>query len=419
VTNIVDSTHVDITPGIYMPNWRTSRTPMVASWGTADSHFSFGNGLESLSIVNSGVASTGQNGIIHVEDCYNCWIKNVRSIIGPRDHVNFIQSAHSEVRDSYFYGSTGVGAESYGIECTGASDILVINNIFHRLTAPELSPCAGSVDAYNYAYDNFFAPGGGCTDVGGNVGNCNWATHWGTHDSGGGMRLIEGNQNNGFLTDFPHGNSPLYTLFRNAFNGIDDSGSKNSYRRAIVLSAFSRGYNIVGNVLGTTGAGFSYQEASPQCCDDMYIYNLGQGSGLSGGNDARVASSLLRWGNYDTATGTTRFVASEVPTTGIPRINGNPVPANQNLPKSFFLASQPSFWGTPWGNPPWPAVGPDVTGGNGPGGHSYDIPAKLCFTHLSNDPAFPSATPAVKMFDGANCYTGSATAPPTVSISIQ
>jgi hypothetical protein len=50
--------------------------------------------------------------------------------------------------------------ESYAIECTGASDILVINNIFHRLTAPEMSPCAAGVDAYNYASD-FFAPGAG------------------------------------------------------------------------------------------------------------------------------------------------------------------------------------------------------------------------------------------------------------------
>jgi len=53
--------------------------------GTADSHFSFGNGLEGLTIENSGVASTGQNGNHSREDCYNCWIKNVRSITGPRE----------------------------------------------------------------------------------------------------------------------------------------------------------------------------------------------------------------------------------------------------------------------------------------------------------------------------------------------
>ena len=45
----------------------------------------------------------------------------------------------------------------------------------------------------------------------------------------------------------------------------------------------------------------------------------------------------------------------------------------QTLPPSFYLSSKPSWWGSI----PFPATGPDVTGGNGPGGHSYGNPAGL------------------------------------------
>ena len=47
----------------------------------------------------------------------------------------------------------------------------------------------------------------------------------------------------------------------------------------------------------------------------------------------------------------------------------NTVPLNQSLPASLFLSAKPSWWQ----GAPWPAVGPDVNGGNGPGGHTYDI----------------------------------------------
>jgi hypothetical protein len=113
------------------------------------------------------------------------------------------------------------------------------------------------------------SPQGRVYGCGGNVGNCNWATHWGAHYSGGGMRLLEGNQNNGFLADWPHGNSPLYTFFRNAFSGIDDSGSKNAYRRALMIMAFARGYQHCRQCPWHGGRGFSLSRALPQCCDDL------------------------------------------------------------------------------------------------------------------------------------------------------
>src|SRR5206468_5948895 len=138
------------------------------------------------------------------------------------------------------------------------------------------------------------------------------------------------------------------------------------------------------------------------------IYNLGMSGWGGGSSDPLVATSLLRWGNYDTVNNAVRFVPAEVPTTGVPFVRGNPVPATQTLPPSFFLTSKPSWWGTPWGNPPWPAIGPGVTGGNvvagsGPastlGGHVYKIPARLCFENTPRDGANPWL-----LFNAANCY---------------
>src|SRR6266571_2475923 len=63
---------------------------------------------------------------------------------------------------------------------------------------------------------------------------------------------------------------------------------------------------------------------------------------------------------------------------------GNSVPANQTLPASFYLSAKPSWWGTM----PWPAIGPDVTGGNiaNVGGHAYKNPAQVCYESVMGGP---------------------------------
>lgn len=40
---------------------------------------------------------------------------------------------------------------------------------------------------------------------------------------------------------------------------------------------------------------------------------------------------------------------------------------------------------------PWPPIGPDVTGGSGPAGHAWDIPAKACFDRTAVDHTFDGA----------------------------
>jgi hypothetical protein len=76
------------------------------------------------------------------------------------------------------------------------------------------------------------------------------------------------------------------------------------------------------------------------------------------------------------------------------------VPANHNLPDSMYLSGKPSWWGTM----PFPAIGPDVTGGQGPGGFAYQTPAYLCYSN-------GTFTSGVMNFDANTCYSASTTVP--------
>jgi hypothetical protein len=113
----------------------------------------------------------------------------------------------------------------------------------------------------------------------------------------------------------------------------------------------------------------------------------------------------MRWGNYDVAHAATQWNASEVPS-GLSQF-ANPVPGNQNLPASFYLASKTSWWGTM----PWPAIGPDVTGGTDPTGHAFAIPAQACFNIT------PKNGTGVLTFNANTCYQ-QALAPPAAPTNL-
>src|SRR5262249_52331535 len=111
--------------------------------------------------------------------------------------------------------------------------------------------------------------------------------------------------------------------------------------------------------------------------------------------DPVVATTTMRWGNYDSVTATTRWVAAEVPS-GIAKYP-NPVPATQVLPPSLYLAGKPGWYGSN----PWPSIGPDRSGGSGRGGHVNRIPARICFEDVMGGSAADSAP---RSFNANTCY---------------
>ena len=394
VTGISGNT-ISITPGIYATNWRAGQSPQVWWTGTMIT----GVGVEDITLNYAAVSPsnpTDTRGILF-HNATNGWVKNIRSIQSGRNHVDTDIAAHIEVRDSFFYGTKNLtgGSQSYGVELSLGSDNLIVNNIFHKITSPVMmGNAAATVALYNYGIDMLGNPP-------------TWtASSWmGNHDAGGHMHLFEGNDGNQVLWDTFHGaGGNTATLFRNYLSGWESGRTGGTI--PVAIWANNRAQNIVGNVLGTPGYHNTYEGSCSTC-----LYMLGDaawaGSTYQGVSfDPMVKSSLLRWGNYDVVSGATRWNASEVPTTGITYINGNPVPTTQTLPSSFFFANQPSWWSTPWGTPSWPAIGPDVSDGNlsGLGGHVYKIPARLCYENTSQ-------TNGILNFNANNCY-GSTIPPP-------
>jgi hypothetical protein len=397
VTAISGST-VTITPSIRMPNWRSDRSP--GAWWSSDTPVT-GSGIENMKLNHSG--SSGAESGIYFFNAYNCWVKNVASITGPRNHVWLYQSAHITVRDSYFFDTKGQESESYGVEHFQSSDNLVENNIFQHIAAPMLSDGGdGSVFGYNYSINDFYNVSG-------------WAQGSAYHHGpGNNYFLWEGNDGFGLMADNVHGTAHFITAFRNRFQGWEQGKSLQTV--PVHIYAANRFFNVVGNVLGdaTYHTTYSAQVGGSSSGCDRAIYGIGWGGNCGGAslpNDPVAVSSLLRWGNYDTVNDAARFVASEVPSGA--SLFPNPVPSNQTLPNSFYLSAKPTFFGSV----PWPAIGPDVTGGSesGMGGHNAKIPARRCFETTMGG-SFGDTAP--RTFDAATCYSSTPQVRPKVPTGV-
>jgi hypothetical protein len=374
VTGISGSS-VSISPGLYMPNWRASQAPQA--WWTGPQAAM--NGIENLALDHT---NGGQTAGILFFNAYQSWVKNVRSLSANRNHVWLYQSAGIVVRDSYVYGTRNASSLSYGVESFMSSDCLVENNIFQHVTTPLMvGNSSGSVFAYNFSIDNYYT-----------VATWMMPAIFG-HDAGTGMNLFEGNQMTGYIEDDIHGSHNFATVFRNQFTGFEPG--KIGQTNPLILMAHSRYANVVGNVLGTPGYHTVYEDsqAGNTVLPDKSIYLLGW-SAVQGGTDSAipydslVRSTLLRWGNYDYASGQARWDPNEIPA-------GQPVPA-ATLPPSLYLSARPGWWGAM----PWPPVGPDVVGGQDSAGRAHRNPAQVCYN------VSPKNSDGTLIFNASTCYTG-------------
>lgn len=381
IATAINGTTVTISPGLHMPNWRSSQQPS-AFWGRPTSFIS-GAGVEDLSLDSS--AAAGRSGIYFIF-AVNSWVRNVRSLWANRNHVWFYQSARNTVKDSYFYGTKNAGSQSYGIEEFMGFDNLIENNILHHIASPlQTNGGSGSVFAYNYSFDNYYRVSPAWQQASSSL-----------HAAGVGMILHEGNEGTGFVGDSIHGSHNFVTAFRNYFTGWEPGKAANT--NPVKLYAFNRYMNFIGNVLGTETYHLNYEwtVSGPQL--HTSVWSLGAGTSRTP-SDALVKTTLMRWGNYDTVTKTTRFLATEVPANLA--YYSTPVPVDNSLPRSLYLSDRPSWWDA---TIPWPAIGPDVSGGSGPGGHAHKIPAHMCYDSTPQ-------TGGILNFGAVNCYDLSPEAP--------
>ena len=435
---------ITIFPALHMPNW----TAIFAWWATSPVQY---DAVEDLSVDSTN--NSGANGI-EIENCLGCWVKGITSSTSSEAHVQFLYSTLGTVRNSYFFLTQGIGVLSYGIECEACSDLLVENNIFHAVTTPMITngPGSGVVFAYNYTINEFY------------TGSSQFSIPArGDHASDSDMILTEGNISNGVTADVIHGTTNMETYFRN-FSAVQPEcwSSGASYAAAVYAAcnsgittmqiyAFHRFFNLIGNVLGTSGTNTTYCNGnnSSTGCSTTYtanntnVFGLGYGNGAVG-TDTNTLSTIMLWGNADPVTGfaSPRFNSAEVPTfpaqgTATTSIFGvqlpylNPAPATNTLPNSFYYASKPSWW--PSGKA-WPIIGPDVTGGNllictggaqtrsvvtssgqcpsgstatAANGEAYSNPAMDCYLNTMSGPA-NGVTTSILSFNENTCYNASA-----------
>jgi len=387
----IDGKRLTISPALHMVNWRASQSPEVWWWGPS----AVRNGVENLTLDNS---ASSEKAAIAFQNAYDSWVRNVKSIGGGRNHVWMNQAARIEVRDSYFYGTKNAASQSYGIEFFATSDDLVVNNIFEKVTAPIMTGnSAGVVVAYNFTTDNQYT-----------------VAHWmmaglsGSHDAGTGMNLFEGNVSNAFLMDTYHGTGNLTTLFRNRLTGSE--GAKTANTIPVNVMAYNRFVNVIGNVLGTPGHHQLYESSQAASATrgqpNRSIYVLGYSGVLESAAgrlpyDPLVTKSMLRWGNFDYATRQVRWNADEVP-------SDISTPLPRTLPPSLFLEARPPWWR----DMPWPAIGPDVTGGQDPPGHAHKIPAQACYE------AGTKKSDGTRSFNPSVCYGARISSPPSAPTNL-
>lgn len=445
---------VSVSPGVYFNNIRAAQSPGAFWMGTVSNV-----GIENLALDYSQQAKspTANPYGLSMVNCYQCWVKNIRSLYGARDHVNVMQSLDDVVRDSYFYEAQSHGSESYAIEPTESSAVLIENNIFQQTTNPVLfNQGSGWVIGYNLG-------------VGNEASNFMETSEAG-HNAGSGMNLWEGNSFTGIWCDNTWGSSDVNTVFRNqipGWGGINiGSGGPGFTGQTIpiILLSSCRGENVIGNILGQPNYHTNYHiyansattttPGSGQNYADGSIYELGTTDDGGNGNcnktspstavcDPLVFSTLMRWGNWDVVNNATQWNAAEASPKAVPYINANFTSSyftslSQALPNSLYYSSTPSWW--PSGKA-WPSIGPDVSSGNigvctgtyagslaisagqciggtlssAFASHVTSIPAQDCYLNTMGGP--PDGSGNVLNFEASTCYTsqGGPVPPPAPS----
>ena len=347
--------------------------------------------------------------------CSYCWIKGVESNYADGDHVSVQWGFHDEIRDSYFsnaYLHVPGERESDIQIALKTSASLVENNIVERThTAVMLEwGAAGNVIAYNYTTGEFDSEASRSV-IGG-------FRYHGAHPQ---FNLIEGNVATALDADSVWGSSSQTTAFRNWFVGttrvcrpltgrgpVDCSGARYAFQasRAVQLSYLATRNSFVGNVVGSAPMQslMGYTRPVPQVSSLDYpqerVYEAavgwsfgygsanddGEGTGCAGGKPPCHAEGTSRTdflhGNYSNLTRSTGWAPG----------------VNHALPASFYLPGKPAWWG----RLSFPAIGPDVTGGSGPGGHSFGNPAQSCYLHSMGGSVGGEGSPLP--FNAGRCY---------------
>lgn len=440
----INGSVVTITPPLSMPNWASGQTPQV--W-IAQPITNVGLTNMSIDLSNASAPTACAETL----NAYKIFIRGVRCVNPKSRAFNFFQMASSNVQDNYIYHPTGTLPSNYGFRRSASAYNVVQNNIIQQVTGGsdfQDGASVGDVSAYNLVL---------AADSGGNIGNPI------DGHSGNFFGLTEGAVGIQDSCDNTHGTCGMRTRFRNFFAGWTSNPASpvGTFNRSIDDYAYSRYSANIAGVYGTPGNTTIYSSTGS---NGSNFSNGRGGGGPAVPNDALSASTSLKWANWDNVTaGCTTVSACSTATfrtcgnsldTGwaspcgsttespigasifpntVPVI-GDTAIGQPGLPASLYLTAKP-LW---FQSISWPAIGPDVTGGNvgqcsgtlntigqmagmpattgsqctgtslltSWGGHVKAIPALDCYLRVMAGPADGSG--AVLPFDAGACYGGTA-----------
>ena len=441
VATAINGNVVTISPALQHPNWTAGQSPHVWLFQPM-----MNSGVENLSVDDT----VGAGYPVVIQGCYGCWVSGVRVTNFTAWAIGVLTATHTTIQNNYMY--FGTGPDSYGIRSQAGGNNLYQNNIMQKVRSPLTMDFweSGSVVAYNFAVNDY------------SVADYMFGAWW-LHSAGDDFILMEGNIGPSTGIDNIHGTHLNVTLYRNFLPGWEScaNGQCGSYT-AKDLYTFGVGYrnadrygNIVANIVGTPGYHTQYiTQQTASTGNATFAYSLGGGNNAVSPpslSDPLVQSTALLWDNYDVVHGSVQENTSEVPT-GAP-VFPNSIPtknytgAGGGLPASFYLSSPPAWWPA---TIPFPAIGPDVSGGNvgqcsgtlntpgrysgvpatsnsqctgtslttpAWGGHVSANPAMNCYLNVMSGP--PDGTGSALAFDAKSCYgasTSSLTSPPSSAV---
>ena len=404
----LSGTTITITPGLYSAY---TNTPLAVPFSMSEDHA----GVEDVQVFAN---NTGYRANFGMSACAYCWIKGVESNYTDGDHVEVHWGFHDEIRDSYFSNAFlhRPGEEDSDIQIarkTSAS--LIEDNIIERTHLAVMLEwgAAGNVIAYNYSTGEFDS---GATDL--DIGGIDFH---GAHPQ---FNLLEGNVVTQIAEDSVWGTSSNTTVYRNWVVGtnricnpmsgrvtVNCSGANGHYgfqaARAIETSYLGTSNNFVGNVLGSAQMqslkGYNHPVAQHGSIEypahrsydaTAYGWSFGYGSTSDDGTGTGCGGGvppchLLANSSTDFFHGNFNNIGRTI--TWAPGVT-------HELPASFYLVGKPAWWGSM----PYPATGPDVAGGSGPGGHSYGNPAQACYFRVMGGSDGGAGGPLA--FDAGKCY---------------
>lgn len=352
-------TTVTISPGLLF-NLPAALSPQLAV-ATRQAEFV---GVEDLAI--DAAHSASGHGLVYMNQCYGCWVKDVAVTDVPNRHIWIADSLQCEVRQCYVARRRGArGSNGAGILFGSNSFCLVEDNIIEE-QFPHIQVEAGScgnVFAYNFCRDS------SVEDLIGVSINAN-------HNPHNSFNLYEGNVSPKFQCDGYHGSSSDDTAFRNWFHGTCDKAEK--FGICVYLNRFTRNYSILGNVLGRKGYTYRYDNAAGGLgYDERYIYAFGLPNIGNGGFNGRTVqpSAGSYWDDWEKLLSSPRgkgpgpggFQELDLDVAATTLLRGNynycdnGVRPSESLggaalPNSLYLGSRPAWFG----DLAWPPFGPDT-----------------------------------------------------------